>query len=142
MINSYKSNGAKVLVTSRDKDVSLELPRRNKIRFVNLGKPGVFKMMALDLQFLNLLHKYKPMVAISTASPSLAQACFLSRIPHLVFGDTEQSRHIYRASVPFSCSMITPESFIGSYGDKHIKYNGYHELAYLHPKYYTPGSSF
>ena len=37
-----------------------------------------------------------------------------------------------------SSRLYSPEVFSRSYGEKHIRYNGYHEMAYLLPKYFKP----
>jgi len=146
-ITDMMSRGHELIVTSRDKDVSIGLLKLYNISFINLGKPGsrtwgkFFKMFYLTYKFLFLLGKYKPQIAISTASPSLAQASFILGIPHLIFGDTETARWIYRFSVPFSKAIFTPDCFEDDYGKKHFRYQGYHELAYLHPNYFQPDES-
>jgi len=40
--------------------------------------------------------------------------------------------------MPFVDSIITPESFLDNFGEKHIRIKGYKELAYLHPNYFRP----
>jgi predicted glycosyltransferase len=40
--------------------------------------------------------------------------------------------------VPFTDVIFTPSCFKKDIGKKQIRYNGYHELAYLHPNYFTP----
>jgi hypothetical protein len=40
--------------------------------------------------------------------------------------------------VPFADKILTPSCFIKNFGKKQIRYDGYHELAYLHPNYFTP----
>jgi len=43
--------------------------------------------------------------------------------------------------VPFVDTIWTPSCFKGDMGRKHVRYDGYKELAYLHPKYFTPDKS-
>jgi hypothetical protein len=35
--------------------------------------------------------------------------------------------------VPFATKVLTPSCFLNDLGSKHIRYNSFHELAYLHP---------
>lgn len=40
--------------------------------------------------------------------------------------------------LPFVAAVCTPSCFKGNLGKKQIRYNGYHELAYLHPNNFIP----
>ncbi len=146
-IFEMKKRGHQLIVITRDKEVTLDLLKKYQIKHINLGKPGkgmirkALKMLSSDLRFFFILKKYKPNVALSTASPSLAQASYLLGIKHLIFGDTEHAKRTYKLSVPFSKYIITPSSFKDDYGKKHVRYKSFHELAYLHPKYFKPNSS-
>ncbi len=42
---------------------------------------------------------------------------------------------------PFADVICTPSCFKKDLGKKQIRYNGYHELAYLHPDYFKPDPS-
>jgi len=43
--------------------------------------------------------------------------------------------------LPFTKVVITPDVLPVNLGEKQIRYKGYHELAYLHPKYFSPEKS-
>ncbi len=43
-----------------------------------------------------------------------------------------------RLTLPFADVLYTPVSFREAYGDDHVTYPGYHELAYLHPDRFEP----
>ena len=58
----------------------------------------------------------------------------------VVFTDTELTRFNWLV-FPFADIICTPSCFKKHIGLKHVRYNGYHELAYLHPKYFKPDSS-
>ena len=36
------------------------------------------------------------------------------------------------------CFVLTSTSYTKDHGKNHIRYNGFHELAYLHPDYFKP----
>ena len=52
--------------------------------------------------------------------------------------DTEHAEFANKLTFPFSSHILTPSCYIGEVGEKQIRYNGYHELAYLHPNWFTP----
>jgi uncharacterized protein len=52
--------------------------------------------------------------------------------------DTEHSKWENRAYIPFTDAVLTPSCFGVDLGKKQIRYDGYTELAYLHPNYFTP----
>ncbi|NQE53352.1 hypothetical protein C5S29_07145 [ANME-1 cluster archaeon GoMg3.2] len=43
--------------------------------------------------------------------------------------------------LPFIDAVLTPSCFKKDLGKKQVRYKGYHELAYLHPNYFTPDPS-
>jgi predicted glycosyltransferase len=57
--------------------------------------------------------------------------------PHISMEDSGNMEQIklYR---PFTKSILTPDVLPEKLGEKQIRYNGYHEIAYLHPKYFKP----
>jgi len=146
-IKIMQDKGHQVVVTSRDKDVSLDLLENFHIPHMALGKPGKgimgksFKMIYFFLKLMWILKRYKPQILISCSSPSLAQAGFLLKIPHIIFGDTEHASWAYQLSVPISKCFISPSCFFKDFKDIHFKYNGFHELAYLQPPYFQPDSN-
>jgi predicted glycosyltransferase len=58
--------------------------------------------------------------------------------PHIAFTDTEHSIEQLYLYKPFSKRICTPDCFLTDLGPKQIRYAGYHELAYLHPKRFQP----
>ncbi|QLG48228.1 DUF354 domain-containing protein [Natrinema halophilum] len=56
-----------------------------------------------------------------------------------VYIDTETSiNHGNRLTIPFADRIYTPSSFNEDIGSNHVRYPGYHELAYLHPDRFEP----
>lgn len=67
-----------------------------------------------------------------------AWAAGLSGLPHITFDDTEHARFEHLLYLPFTSRVYTPDSFTKDMGKKQVRYPGYHELAYLHPNWFTP----
>ncbi len=91
-----------------------------------------------DLQLLKYASDFKPDIIVSTGSPYAAQVSKVLGKPHIAFGDTEIASTITRLMIPFTDAVCTPSCFSLDLGAKHVKYDGYHELAYLHPNYFSP----
>jgi predicted glycosyltransferase len=72
---------------------------------------------------------------------SLVLSSRLRNRPLFVFTDTEDTGFASRIVFPLSKRIITPHCFAKDLGMKHVRYRGYQELAYLHPKYFKPDSS-
>ncbi|MDS0474951.1 DUF354 domain-containing protein [Natrinema sp. 1APR25-10V2] len=59
-----------------------------------------------------------------------------------IYIDTESSiNHGNALTIPFADRVYTPSSFNEDLGDGHVRYPGYHELAYLHPDRFDPDPS-
>ena len=139
--------GYDVLVTARDKEVSLELLDYYQIPYINRGRGAksiigkLFSLFAINYFLIKVAVKFKPDLFMSFASPYAAQVAFLLRKKHISFTDTENARLGSLAFVPFSTNIYTPNCYSVNHGKKHIKFNGYMELCYLLPKYYKPNKS-
>jgi predicted glycosyltransferase len=61
-------------------------------------------------------------------------------VNHLVFTDTESAGFTNIVSNYLSSCVLTGSSYGKQCGKNHIRYPGYHELAYLHPKRFAPNT--
>lgn len=138
-IEEMQKKDHNVLVVSRPKDVMISLLRYYGIPHNIIGKPkngllsrGV-NMPLLDLKLLNICKGFKPDVLTGIGSPYISQVSKVLRKPSVVFTDTEHAKWINRFSVPFADYVLTPSCFLKKLGNNQIRYDGFHELAYLHP---------
>jgi predicted glycosyltransferase len=79
--------------------------------------------------------KFKSDIFLSHGSPYAAHASFFLRKPNIALEDTGNREQV-KLYLPFTKTVLTSNSFHLNYGAKQIKYNGFHELAYLHPNYF------
>lgn len=87
---------------------------------------------------IKIAQKFKPDLFIA-GTPTLAHVSKLFRKPHLYPIDTEHASHAFWLSLPFSDVVCTPSCFKRKINfKKHITFNGFLELAYLHPTYFKP----
>jgi uncharacterized protein len=135
-----KGHDFKVIV--REKNPMKELLEHYKIPFTSIGSPPsgtlnkAVRMPANDMKILKIARKFKPDVLTGIGSPYVAQVGKLIRKPSYIFTDTEHATLINRLAVPFATKVLTPNCFMGDFGDKHVRYNSFHELAYLHPNHF------
>lgn len=141
------SKGHEVFFTCREKEFEIELLKHSGFNYVSFGKKykktlgkiwGLFKFDILEIYYG---FKFKADILLSHGSPYAAHASFFLRKPHIALEDTGNSEQV-KLYIPFTKTILTSESFHLNYGSKQIRYHGFHELAYLHPNYFTPNPTF
>lgn len=143
-IKDLEAKGHKVLVTARDKEVTLNLLEAYDIDHIVLssmkqGKGNLIKEWIIrDYKLLNIARKFKPDVLTGILNPCVAHVSWIMRKKSIIFNDTEHAAFAQKITYPFSDVICTPSCFNKPIGKKQVKYDGYHELAYLHPKHFTP----
>lgn len=144
---SLKEKSHEVMITARDKDVSLKLLDAYGLPYIDIGKnqKGLFNkaigMLKIDYKLYNVANKFQPDLLIGVHNPYIAHVGKLLGRPSITFTDTEHAKIACVITFPFTDVICTPYCFLKKLGHKQIKYNAYHELAYLHPKYFKPDPS-
>jgi predicted glycosyltransferase len=139
-------DGHQVLFTVREKECSVDLLAQYGFTYYSLGSmyrgvPGkLFGLLKFNSRLLARMRAFRPDVVISHGSPYAAQTAWLMGISAIALEDTMNMEQV-RLYKPFVKVILSPEAIRGTLGRKHFKYNGYHELAYLHPRYFTPDRS-
>jgi predicted glycosyltransferase len=140
-------NGHQIQVTARDKEVTFDLLRKYNIPFINRGRGGtgffgkLFYILRADFQLVRVGMYFKPDILLSFASTYAAHASFVLRKPHIAFDDTEHSKYEIFLYRPFTKVILNPQSFKKNFGKKQIRFKGFMELCYLHPKYFSPDNN-
>ncbi len=143
-ISELERKGHEVMVGVIRKETTTELLSIYGLRYVTLGVnvsnllAKILDMPRKDWRFTGYLHRVKPDIVLSVNSPYAAHACAVASIPHIAFCDTEIATAIRLLTFPFSEAIVTPASYRGSLGPRHIRYRGYKELAYLRPRRFIP----
>ena len=138
------SKGHQVLFISRNKEIEHRLLKIYNIPFVSRGKGsngrvGKFLyMIYADLKLIWISKKYKADLFLSFLHPYPSQVARLLGKVSLVFSDTEHARLHHRLTVPFATKVFTPSCYRLNLGKKQVRFNGFMELAYLHPRYFSP----
>lgn len=135
--------GDQAFFVYREREAVKALLDHEGFQSVSLGKSSiglVGKILSLfkaTIGLAKVIRSYKPSLIMSHGSISAAWAGWLTRVPHIALEDTynmEQVR-LYR---PFTKIILSGDYEHPPLGKKEIRYPGYHELAYLHKKRFTP----
>lgn len=128
----------------RDREHIEELCRAFGFSGTNRGKGGrgisgkFLYLLKTDYQLFKLAMKIKPDLLLSFASPYLANLALLTKIPMVVFDDTEQNRLVQRIYSSCSDAIVVPSCFGKTLSRRQLSFDGYYELAYLSPRYFQP----
>lgn len=146
-IEIMQKKGHVFLISARNRPMvhyllqKYNLPYRNRGKGKNSVIGKLIYMIYADLFLLKIAIPFKPDLLLSFASPYAAQSAWFLRKPHIVIDDTENAHFGQFFYKPFSSRILSPTTFSKDFGKKHIKFNGYMELSYLSPKYFTPDDS-
>lgn len=139
--------GHEILVVSRNKEIEHHLLHLYGIPFVDRGKGKTgryskfFYLLYADVKLLSLALKFKPDIFINFLHPYPSHVARLLGKVSLVFSDTEHARLHHKLTVPFATKVFTPSCYRRDLGKKHVRFNSYMELSYLHPNYFQPDPS-
>ncbi|HII98436.1 MAG TPA: DUF354 domain-containing protein [Methanoregula sp.] len=139
-----QKQGHEIKVTARDKEVTRQLLDAYHIPYQLIGKPlpGKFGLMREWVSRGYKIHqtgkKFNADLYLGILNPATAISAKLAKKTSFTFTDTEHAAFAKRVTFPFTTKIITPSCYMDEVGPKQVRYNGYHELAYLHPNYFTP----
>jgi len=139
-----EEKGHQILVTARDKDVVIQLLEAYGIPYKAVGRKGsnkfslIRELIQRDIKIYKIAENYNPDIFLGMGNPFIAHTAKICRKPSIIFSDTEPALFGNSITFPFASTICTPSCYTKDLGLKQIRYNGYHELAYLHPNHFTP----
>ncbi len=144
-IASLEKSQHKVFLTVRDKDVLFQLLERMGYDYQVLAKSGknlwsmAWELLYRDFSLKRFVSRNKIELMIG-CSPNICHVSKVSSAKSIIFAEDDKSyTQLYAwVTYPFADCICTPDALSDELGKKHIKYNSYHELAYLHPENFTP----
>lgn len=146
-ILEWQAAGHAVRITSRDKDINLALLdefgfEHTPIGHARHGAAGLgIELIQRAWGLGKVIREFHPQVATAVAGTFVVYGCLPYRVPVVIFYDTEHARLSNAISYPLAKAVVTPRAYQKSAGPHHIRYNGYQELAYTHPRLFTPDPS-
>ena len=147
VIQQLSAKGYNVVLVARAKDVLFELLEGLSYKIIYLKpKKGKGKISLIstvvkrEFALYRIALKYKPKMLIGT-DIVITHVGKLLGIPSVILNEDDAVEVPFLAKFGFkyATAVFSPNCCdISPYENKKIGYNGYHELAYLHPNYFTP----
>lgn len=140
-----ESKGHQFIIVSRDKDCLLSLLDYYKIKHECISKhekgtwPLAKELVKRVSKIKKICKKERPDILLGCMG---ADIVLIRGIPSYVVYDTEDAGIVSKYVYPLAYKVITPKCFADNLGEKHTKYNGHKEMAYLHPAKFEPENVF
>ena len=147
LIKIMKAKGHEFKIILVEKEITGYLLEQINLPFVQIGKNQptmirkILSIPILEYRTLAIAIKFRPDVFIGQAFLPMAHVSSILNKAFIVCEDTEIARKLHKFVLPFADAIVTPECFKDDLGNKHVRFKGFFELAYLHPKYYEPDIS-
>ena len=145
LIWNLEKKGHKCKITTVNKDVSLDLLKTYGFNYEIVGsaRSTLFskatELIKIEYNLYKIARPFKPDILVGgVGNAYVAHVGKLLKVPSIVFDDTEHAKISHFIMDPFADVICTPSCFINNIGKNQIRYNGYHQLAYLHPNYFKP----
>ena len=147
VIQQLSEQGCRIVLVARGKDVLFQLLEGLPYEISYLPpKKGTGKLSLIttvikrEFILFRLALKYKPLVLVGT-DIVITHVGKLLGIPSIILNedDAHEVPFLAKFGFKYATAVFSPNSCdISPYEYKKIGYNGYHELAYLHPNYFHP----
>ncbi len=144
LVERMRAEGHEVCLAGRHKDILLELAAGYGLELDTFGhaRPGLLslgrELLERQRRLLGIIRRFRPDAIMAIAGTFVALPGWLKRVPTYVFYDSEHATVSNLLSYPFATCVYVPRCYKGSIRWRHERYDGYHELAYLHPDDFTP----
>jgi len=144
-IEIWQSRGHDIAITTRNKDVAVDLLDSYGFSYdiVSKARKGTLglalELFEHDFGVLKAAIRHQSKILIGT-SVAIAHIAPLVGAKSVVFNEDDASvaKSFVRLAYPLAHKIVTPTTLNENHGKKHVTYEGYQKLAYLHPNYFTP----
>jgi len=149
LYHHLKSNNHQVFVTVKNIEIQKRLLETYGMEYILLGdkKDSLIgkglSQVIYNLKVLRLVKKYNITLGIG-CSITLAHVSKLTKMHSIILDDDddEVQELFVKYAHPFSDVLLTPSALVDNRkSPKSIFYDGYHELAYLHPQNFRPDAA-
>lgn len=143
-IAEFTAAGHEIRVFVREKDVAIDLLEAYEIPHKVLAGAAssarsLPKIQAVyEARLWWYARRFQPDVITAIGGVAAAHVARLVGARSVIFYDTEHATLSNALAYPFAHRICTPERYQGAINGNHVRYPGYHELAYLHPDRFTP----
>jgi len=139
-----EERGHQVIIAGREREMITQLLDAYGFDYFCLSKAasgmrGLFvEMLKRDFAMWRLARKFDIDLFVGSVV-CVTHVAKLTGKKSIMFNDDGLITKTARFSgFPFADTICTPACLPDDFGKKHVRYQGYHELAYLHPNRFTP----
>lgn len=139
-ILDMQKKGNQVLITVSEKDITIALLQAFGFKYINLGTYGksllkrIFNVPIMDIKMYKIARDFKPDIFLGFGSVRASHVAWLIRKPCIIFDGDDFTFPYYKWFAKTVCLFSGFEKT----GKKIVNIQGYKELAYLHPRWFTP----
>jgi len=138
-----------IYIVAKEKDILIQLLKNENLPYYNIlnkkrTKHNKFfialELLQREIKLFKFCMKHKPDIMIGT-SAEITHIGKLLKIPSIVTNedDINEVPLFTKIAYPYATKILAPKSCdVGKWEYKTIQYEGYQELAYLHPNHFTP----
>lgn len=149
LIAEVEARGHQVLITMREKDVARALLDQYGLPYEVVSKQRSGPGLALEFvergaRLWGAARRFEPHFLVGCMGPSIASVGRLRRVLTrdrariVVFYDTEMATLTNSFVYPLADYVCTADCYQAEVNGNHITYPSYQQLAYLHPRRFTP----
>lgn len=144
LLVAMRARGHEISITSRDKDLTVALLDAYGIEHRCLSKAAVgrmgllWEMLRRVARLRREIERFRPDVVVAREGVYACQAGRSTGVPAITFDDTDDAPIQQALSFPFAWRVYTDRAYGRRVGAKHRTFDGVFQLAYLHPKVFTP----
>ena len=149
LIHELGARGHEVTITLREKDIARDLLEQYGLPYEVLSRKKTGLGLAVEFvqrgaELWRVAERFQPHFLAGVMGPSIATVGRLRRFfgrdraRIAIFYDTEIAKLTNAFAYPLADAVCTPDCYQTVVHGRHVRYAGYHELAYLHPNRFTP----
>jgi predicted glycosyltransferase len=141
-VTELRDGGHDVRVYAREKEMTTRLLDQYGIDYhVLAGAADSLASLAkvqatYELQLWREALRHDPDVLTAISGLAASHVATVIGATSVIFTDNMTPTN--KLFAPFANVVCTPRNHYGDFGIKHVRYDGYHELAYLHPNRFQP----
>ena len=140
-----QTEGHDVLVTARDKDVTVELLNAVGIAHQVISRRGsgllgmAKELVERDLRLLRVARRFRPDIMVAAeAGVSIGPVGAALGVPRVVFEQVDHAPLQRVLGLPFATHICTGTGYLKGHGARQVRFRGFLAQAYLDPRRYRP----
>jgi len=141
-IRECRERNVSIKVVVRDKDIAVdlleyyEIPHEVIFEHPDESPIGLTEQLRYEWRTYEIVRAFNPDIITSVGGTAAAHVSTVTDAKSIIFTDSEAAIIGNMVTMPFADTVCTPEGYDADHGENHVRYPGYHELAYLHPENY------